>query len=302
MSFSSGLAGLFDPGFRPSYVIPGQEFYGQVASLNLDGNLYTGLRVAFKVEKSLKPHPNQAEIRIWNLNEESRKKYTKDLLVSLQAGYKDNVSAIFLGNLKKVDHVRDEADWVTSARIGDGEKEIKKQRINTNFKPGSSIRDVVNALLKNLSESTGSAAFDVRLSIGQATDKFKRGDTQGALKILTRGYMAVGSTWDNLSQICNNLGYDVSIQDKEVVVLDPDETYGGTDVLLSQESGLVGSPEQAQDDYLKAKSLLNSQLVPGRGVNLQSAEFNGRYRIEKLVQIGDTHGRDWFSELWMKRL
>lgn len=294
----------FDELFRETgtNIESGIEFYRRTFKLNIDGNAFTALRVAFRIEKTLKPSPNQAELRIWNLNADSRKAFTKDLLVSLEAGYDLAQYQVFLGNLAKVDHFRDVADWVTKARIGDGTKEIKAARVNKNWKPGSKPADIVKDLAKNFTDTIQAKGFDVRIAAGNAVDKAKKGDTKGALEDFSRGYVAVGATFDELVKMGNNLGYDVSIQDKEVTWLAADETTGNTDVLLNSDTGLVGSPEQAEGEIVKARSLLNGELSPGRGVKLESDNFDGRYRVQKVVLIGDTHGPEWFSELELKRV
>jgi len=278
------------------------EFYGRSIAVNLDGKLLTKLRMAFRVEKSLKPNPNQAELRIWNLSEETRKSLIKDVYVAIEAGYKLETSVVFVGNMHKVDHVRQGADWVTSARIGDGQKERKKARVNTSFRPGTKPDQIIKTLVDSLTGNFASKGFDVRLAAGNAMDKARRGDTKGAIKELTQGFIAFGGAYDELVRMGHNLGYDVSIQDKELTFLDPKETLGKSDVLLNAQTGLVGSPEQAEQDFLRGRSLLNGELRPGRGVRLDSKQFQGRYRVERLIHTADTHGPDWFTELELKRL
>lgn len=278
------------------------ELYLRRARLQLDTKLYTDLRFAFRIEKSLKPRANQAEIRIWNLSEETRKRFEKDVYVALEAGYGADVSTIFVGNLNKVDHVRQGPNWVTSVRVGDGSKEIKQARVNTSFRPGTRPEEVVRTLVERMTQSFSSSGFNVKLAAGNAITKARQGDTQGALKELTQGFVAVGGAFDELTRIGNNMGYDVSIQDKQLLFLGANETDGKKEIQLSPTTGLVGSPELAEQQHLKARSLLNGELRPGRGVSLQSDAFKGRYRIERVTVQGDTHGTDWFCDLIMKKL
>ncbi len=267
------------------------EFYLRKAICNVDGREIRALRMAFKVEKTLKAHPNQAEIKIYNLAPDSRARMQKDLAVSIQAGYAEDVNLIFIGTMRKVDHPKVGPDVITHARIGDGEKEIKKARINTSFKGKVNPEQV----LKKLLEATG-------LKAGNALKKARAGDIDGALKEITTGVVLSGNPYEIMQSTARNLGYDLSVQDGAVVMLGEDETLDYSAFLLSPTTGLVGSPEQGEKGVIKAQSLLNGELIPGREVVLKSAQFDGSCRIEKVTFLGDTHGTDWFANLELKRL
>ncbi len=272
------------------------EYYLRRAVANVDGREIRNLRMAFKVEKTLKSHPNQAELRIWNLSKDSRAKMKKDLLVSIQAGYQEDISLIFSGTMRKVDHPQVGPDIITRARIGDGEKEIKKSKISTSFKGKATPEQV----LKKLAEATG-------LKVGNAIKKAQKGDLDGALKELTTGVVLSGNPYDIMQTTARNLGYDLSVQDGALIMLGADETLDYSAYLLSAQTGLVGSPEQAESSVvkggiIKCVSLLNGELIPGREVMLKSRQFDGSCRIEKVTFQGDTHGAEWFANLELKRL
>jgi hypothetical protein len=277
------------------------EQYLRRATVQINGKKYTGLRFAFQIEKSLKSEPNQAELRVWNLSEDSRKQLTKDVYIAIDAGYEGDTSTVFKGNLNKVDHQRQGPDWVTRARIGDGEKEIKKARVSTSLPRGAKPEQIVGNLLQSLT-GVQSNGFDFKLAAGNALSKIKQGDKAGAIKELSNGFTAIGSAYDKLVLLGNNMGYDVSIQDKQITFLEPDATLGELDFLYTPETGLVGSPEQVQKDHIKAKVLLNAKITPGIGIRLQSFGPKGRYRVEKMALTGDTHGTEWFCDLLLKRL
>lgn len=93
-------------------------------------------------------------------------------------------------------------------------------------------------------------------------------------------------------------------------MLGPEETNGPNAVVLDSESGLIGSPEQAESSgervkhtIIKAKALLNGRgFAPGKAVSLQSREFNGFARVEKVTITGDTHGQEWECDMELKGL
>lgn len=277
------------------------ELFGRSASIQVNNKRYEGLRFAFQVERSLKSEPNQAEVRIWNLSGESRKSLVHNVYVAIDAGYVGDTSTVFKGNLTKVDHVRSGADWVTKIRIGDGDKEIKAARVSTSLPKKARPEQMIQGMVDSLTSVKGDK-FDVKLAAGNAFAKFKQGDKQGAIKEFSKGFVAMGSAYDSLVLLGNNLGYDVSIQGKQITVLAGEETLGELDYVFSPTSGLVGSPELVQKKQLKAKVLLNAKITPGIGIVIKSHEFNGRYRVEKMTMTGDTHGQEWFCDLLLKRI
>ncbi len=267
------------------------EQYLRKCVVDVDSLEITDLRMAFKVEKTLKAHANQAELRIWNLSPDSRAKLIKDLTVSIVAGYQQDINQIFSGTMRKVDHPKIGPDFITTARIGDGEKEIKSARIRTSRKGKFTPADLMKTLIKE----TG-------LKSGNAIKKAEQGDLDGAWKDITSGLVLSGNTYDKLEEAARNAGYDVSVQDGALLLLGEDETTQETSIEVSSATGLIGSPQQAEGGFIRAVSLLNGQLTPGRQVELKSRQFNGACRIDKVVFVGDTHGQEWFADLELKRL
>jgi hypothetical protein len=280
------------------------EQYGRRAVLNLNGREYDtgqlgrGLRMAFSIKKSIKREPNQAEIKVWNLSEESRAKIVIDpkdgFPVILQAGYNEDINLLFDGDMRRVDQIRDGANWISYLRVGDGELEIKQSRVRSSFKPGTKPKQIFEYLTKQL----GLPAKD-------ALDRAKKGDFEGAIKSLSSGYVVSGQTYDEICKMCSPLGFDVSIQNGALTILKDDETIGSKAIVLNSDTGLVGSPGQAFQDkqhIVTAQALLNGDLVPGAAVQLESLNFNGFYRVERVTMTGDTHGQDWFCNLELKAL
>lgn len=80
------------------------------------------------------------------------------------------------------------------------------------------------------------------------------------------------------------------------MVLPTDTVLAGDAVLLSQSSGMIGSPE-VTDDGLKITTLLNPALRIGGLVRVDSIIpiYNGDYKITSLQDMGDVMAEAWFS-------
>lgn len=268
--------------------------YSKRCAVVVDGLLVDGLRAQFKVEKTLTKNPNTAHITISNLSEETRRKMrNRHASVILSAGYADTVAQIFSGTARTVDHVRKESTWETVIQCGDGEVQFRVSRVSQSFGPGTKVADVIAAI----AHSTG-------LKVGNAVDQAELGGFRGGLEQFAQGYVAHGKSSAQLDKILRSAGFDWSIQDGALQFLRPSEAAKNQAVLLSEDTGLIGSPEHGTPDkkgkpsVLKAKSLLQPTLRPGVRVEIHSRAIHGsQFRVEKVTHSGDTGATEWYSEI-----
>ena len=265
----------------------------RIASRTLQQNeVKTVLRVGFSVVRDLKKNPNTVDVTIYNLRKDTRTRLqTKNLPTRLEAGYIDNVSQIFSGDLQYGNSLRNGPDWITTLQSGDGNRQYKSARINTSFKgpisPGQVLRRVGQAL---------------GLNLGNLTEKADKGSLRASLKQFGDIVLS-GKAEQELTKITKSMGYSWSIQDGQLQLLEPNETIKTADpVLLTNGTGLVGSPEAGEDGVVSARSLLQPDLLPGRRVRIQSREIDGFFRVEKVTFSGDTWARDWYSDIEAKPL
>lgn len=271
--------------------------FGRRYSLTVGSTKITGLRVAFKVRKTLSKEPNTAEITVTNLAESTRRQLQgKAIPVVLSAGYVDNEAVIFTGDARFIDHVREGADWSTRIKCGDGERAYQFQRFKGSFAPGTPIADVIRACAASLSLNTG--------NLNDALAKpFRGGRTT-----FRNGFSANGDAIDVLESLLKSAGFTVSIQNGALQILQGGAAVPTSAVLLSSSTGLVGSPElgtpekKGQPPRVKAKSLLQPKIVCGGVVELQATGFKGQFRVETVEHSGDTDGGEWYTSLELKPL
>jgi hypothetical protein len=73
-------------------------------------------------------------------------------------------------------------------------------------------------------------------------------------------------------------------------------------VLLTPETGLIGSPDISNRLVLRARSLLNPELFPNRQVKIESTEIKGlMFRLERVIFTGETFGQNWYADIEAKR-
>lgn len=252
------------------------EISGENGSLKINK-----LRIAFEVHKTINEKPNPANLRIWNLNRD----HINQLLsgeykeIKLSVGY-GVLSEIYKGDITKVKILRDGADFIMEIESGDGFEDYSKSRTNTTIKAGATDKEIVKQLSKTMSKT--------KLGASEFPNK----------RALTRGKVLHGDTRDYISRVAKNNNADWSIQNGELVFLPRDKVLDEQAVVLSQESGLISSPEQT-DDGLELKCLLNPLIKIGGLVNVKSMQeyFDGEYKIVNLVHSGDAMSNDWQSHL-----
>lgn len=255
--------------------------------LAVDDLVIKGLRIQFKIEKTLKPDPNTAEITIYNLTDAHRDAMTakKAPLVRLAVGYKDKLTQIFYGTLIHVQHEVDGADIKTVLSTGDGIEEYRKRRIFASFGPKTSTAIVFQALLKNLGLKKGNS------------DKFITTLKKGIkAEIYLQGTAMAGSAAQELTHLTRSAELEWSIQDGAIQILDKNKALDAFAIKLSPTTGLVGSPSVSNKGVCSGKCLMVPDMYPGRQIEVDSRFVKGRYRLDKVSYSGDTHGQDWYCE------
>src|SRR5581483_3975959 len=86
----------------------------------------SALDCTFNVKKNLKPEPNTCELKIYNLNEHTRKVFSSAdrLIIRLEAGHVGSVSQLYLGEVHAATSTVDGPDIITEISTSDSEKEL----------------------------------------------------------------------------------------------------------------------------------------------------------------------------------
>ena len=260
------------------------------------------LRITFQTHKADYETPNSADIRVYNLAEETALRVQREFTrVVLQAGYESMFGTIFSGALRQARSGRENGvDTYLDLLVSDGDRAYNFAVVNRTLAAGATVADQVGVAQGALAELGVAAGYvpDV------AAQALPRGKTMYGM---ARKYMrdaadATGSSW--------------SIQDGVAQMVPLGGYLPGEAVALTAESGLIGQPEQTNEG-IKVRSLLNPRLRVGGRIKLDNRSilrfrtdlkvgaFNkaprldedGFYRILAVEFKGDTRGTDWYSDL-----
>jgi hypothetical protein len=260
------------------------------------------LRVTFDVEKNTNRDPNRALITIYNLSETNRATLQKgsDLItafkkqkklyewqVTISSGYVETKEQLFLGDILFADSRREGSNWVTTIEAGDEERNYNSRYVSKSFGPGTSLYSVLTFLVTELGIGYGD-------SFNKLTNPLRK------LVVFKKGVVVEGKVSKLLDKYVSGAGYQWSIQDGLLQILAPNETTLETVYVLNSASGLIGSPEKGEEGTVKAVSLLQGGIRPGRRIKLDSRMVKGVFKIERVIHHGDTWGKDWYTEVEAK--
>ena len=255
-----------------------RQVYLTIASSAGGFKRFSGLRVSFEIEKTNESNPNAAQIHVYNLSEATRALLeAKNTRVVLEAGYKDTVAAIFMGNVTKAIHEPTGPDLVTKIEAGDGDNKFRNARIERGFPAGVKTREVFQQHSK-----------DLGLPLSSSLEVIP--NTQYA-----NGLTLSGLVRDQLDDLSQKNDLEWSIQDETLQITPSGRATLDEVVLISPATGLVGSPSKTKKG-VEFTSLLMPKLRPGRRVKLESKFMNGIFKLRKVVQDGDSHKDKFFSK------
>jgi len=276
--------------------------------INIGGSTFDigGLSVLFDIDLTIGKKPNKAEIKIINLSADTRHQFLQGYAktpknknaegvlgaynwpITVRAGYQGNLQQVFAGDITKVNTRKEKVEWITILTAKDGGYQYRSARINKTFGSGTKIADVLKA-----------CAASFGLGLGNSAKEFAA--AAGSLKLQSSVTVA-GKVEAVLDNYLNSLGYRWSIQQGQLQVLALDQKLKETAVVLSPDSGLVGSPEVGEKGIIEGKCLLNGEVKPGRSVNLISSAVTGWFVVKSSSHKGETRGKNWYTDFELKAI
>lgn len=266
-----------------------------VDTIRIECGASAGLDISFNVEKTIKPDPNTAEVRIWNLTREHQQqlagKSKKDgVEFVLEAGYIEGTSAIAEGTMRYVFTERDGPDLVTVLGMGDGDA-VRRSRIAKGYSLGTPVTTV----LRDLAKACG-------VGVGNLETAIKAATLTGGGSVFKGGTAINGNAYAELVRVLASCGLTVSIQHGRLQILGEGKGLEGRALELSAASGLIMSPTVDQKGILKAQTLMIPDLLPGRKIVMKSRAVEGSFIVQKARYSGDTAGNDWTIDIEAKAL
>jgi hypothetical protein len=265
-----------------------------------------GLRITFEITKTLYRTPNQALIKIYNLNQDHERQIDREFNdVILQGGYRGQPHTFFRGNIRFTHFYREENDHISEINAGDGDKDFRGALVNFTLTAGHDDEDTIRSLTASMRATTMGRVAGKKL-------KSKR----------LRGRTYSGNARDVMDKIAKDSDGHWSIQNGSMVLVPVDSVLPGVAIAISSETGLLGAPE-VNNKGIKIKCMLDPRIIPGCKLWLQNNDVkqkhlkasvegqkhklkgpkmpvrldpDGVYKCYAVKLVGDTRGPDWYCE------
>ena len=253
------------------------QLFGREARVTVGTTLLTSLDFAFKITKTLKPTPNSCELDIFNLHPDpiselealapkTGKAAITGIPCKIEAGYKDAVSQLWLGDLRTVSTVFEGPDSVTHLESGDGEKAWQNARIHVAYGPKTDIHTALRAIARALGVGEG--------NLSKVVSQLKMAGSA----VFPAGKMVSGAARDHLVNFARSADLEVSIQDGALQFLDRGKALAEQALRLAPETGMIGSPMVDNEGILSVKTLMIPDLKPGRLLVVEGKRVKGNFR------------------------
>jgi len=253
-------------------------------ALQTTSTTVTDLRVQFSVEKNLSKEPNTCEVNIFNFAEATRALSQRNPLhVRVEAGYDGDPKRLFAGDVRFARSIRNGPNWITELQLGDGSRAFRRARSNKSFGRGVKSRQVIKQLIVDMGLTA-----PVNLNLLDELD-----NTYSA------GLAVEGPTQRELTRLLSPYGLQWSIQDGRFQVLRERDVRFDNPVLVSQDTGMIGSPEfgspakKGKPPILHIRMLLFPAMTPGQRITVNAKNASGTFKVTRVLHTGDTHAEDW---------
>lgn len=231
------------------------------------------LTLELVVSRSTWSMSGEATFRIYNLSKETRGKIYKNQIeisrmikIRLEAGYGDNLSTVFDGDVlwARSSRVEGQVNFITEISAFDaGFAKVNSTSDWTVEGSDASKDKVIRRLVGDLKNPIDGVS--VSLPIGAI----------GVFSDVTRGkFTASGNTWDLLK---TETGGNCFIDNGRVFCISSNEAIIGDMTEISNDTGLLGTP-RVDGIYLYAEMVFEPGLQIGQQIFLSSDSLDSEYR------------------------
>jgi hypothetical protein len=237
------------------------------------------ITLEFDITRKLLGSANHGSFRIYNLNKEHRNNlrfnnfnYSEFRSVKLYAGYGNNLSLIFSGNVHEAWSVREGVNFITQIDCFDCGFAFINTPFQTTFPAGTSQAQMITQIVE------GMARVDPNVSKGAISNSYSNA--------ITRANPTNGNAPDLLNDITGKGGFFAD--NGKVNCLQNNECLQGQVPIINSASGLLGTPLFEQG-ILSFDILFEPRLIIGQLILLQSTtetNFNGSYKITAIQHRG----------------
>ena len=246
------------------------------------------LHVNFSLQKSDLETQNTGRVTVWNLNPSQLAVLNeKDCVVSLRAGYGNQLPLIFAGIVSYVCTSLDSADRKTEIEVIDNLVEVRDTYVTVSYNGTVNWKTIFDNV---------AAQMGVAISYSYNAEFVD----------ISNGFSFVGLARDIMTKGCKCCNLSWSLQNGVMQVKRPGDVMSKEVFVLSPDTGLLGIPARVvltQEDSTAENQLgwdveyfLNGAINIDDYVKLESETVTGFFRVYSLEISGDNVSGDWICK------
>lgn len=238
------------------------------------------LTLEFNIVRGIGASLNTLQCNIFNLSEVTRSKIFQDRFgyfsagngegayrrVTLEAGYGDNLTIVFQGNLFEAGSSRRGTEIVTTIDARDGAFDTATTKTFKTYQSPISLQDLIKQLIGEFPN----------VKVGQV------GSMPDTLK---RPVAVDGNTWEAIQLYSNENAF---IDNETVNVLGDAEVIQNSIQTIDADTGLLETPHR-DEAYLTISTLFEPNILMGQFLTLKSTIqplYNGSYKVASVQHSG----------------
>ena len=261
------------------------RLFGRVVEVNIGGVAISALRIDFDIRRRTSGEPPGGEVIVNNLSDRYLDELSKaGLPVTVAAGYGDSVGEIFSGLIVKAEHTRSAGGNARHLKLYLGNMSAVSKQVT------------LTAVVMGSHEYARRIARQIGADI----------DLTGMPNVQLRSQAHSVPGRQALTDLCEK----ITVMAKRRIYWRDDDgvirfgargaaTKTASRLTISPATGLVGSPEDTDDDGVKIHTLLNHEAQIGSTVTLTGLGETPRKRSERrelrIMEIRH-HGTNWVGQ------
>lgn len=243
------------------------EQFKRVVEVNVADKTFISelLHIEFEIPFDDDPYPNESEIRIYNLSDDSINLIQRNQTLTINAGYEGDVGVLLEGRVSYIATKLNGPDKVTSIYVLDSPDL-------------SSVKVEKKSYAKGVRASTILKDMIPKLKLPLAAFKLPRD------KSYPKGYTISGEITGYLEQLAKDCGASFYVSRGKLYVR-PLADGDDAQFILRPETGLILSPEYFEDkDGIKGyniQCLLQHRIATASIIDLDARYAKGRFRVRR---------------------
>lgn len=251
------------------------DLFGRVVELYVNKKMFSGddFTIYFEVHYDILTTDNIAKIKIYNLSDSTIHNFGSNPYIILNAGYRGDVGAIFLGLAKSITTTWSGVDKITEFEVSDGADAYYSQPIKKTYAKGATAQSII----ADISSFTGIKLGEIKLPKNYV---YKSGKAiKGKLTSIISG---IAKDCGAKAYVRNGQLFIRPATDGKVIGFQLDASHGlvGTPTPVDKELDLGDKKKtKLKVRGFKVVSLLNHRITTDAVIKLVSSTASGNYRV-----------------------